>query len=105
MNATMGRASDIDPVSKDPSDYDLVIIGTPVWSSNMAAPIFTYLIKYKDQIKNMASFCTCMGGGYDKALTNIAEVSGKTQISTMFLTSKDLENPDEKIDTFINNIK
>ena len=105
MNATMGRASDIDPVSKDPSDYDLVIIGTPVWSSNMATPIFTYLIKYKDQIKNMASFCTCMGGGYDKALTNIAEVSGKTQISTMFLTSKDLENPDEKIDTFINNIK
>lgn len=105
MNATMGRASDIDPVSKDPSDYDLVIIGTPVWSSNMATPIFTYLIKYKDQIKNMASFCTCMGGGYDKALANIAEVSGKTQISTMFLTSKDLENPDEKIDTFINNIK
>ena len=105
MNATMGRASDIDPVSKDPSDYDLVIIGTPVWSSNMAPPIFTYLLKYTDQIKNMASFCTCMGGGYDKALAKIAEVSGKTQISTMFLTSKDIENPDEKIDTFINNIK
>ena len=105
MNATMGRTSDIDPISKDLSEYDLVIVGTPVWSSNMATPIFTFLIKYKDQIKNMASFCTCMGGGYDKALAKIAEVSGKTQISTMFLTSKDLENPDEKIDTFISNIK
>ena len=105
MNATMGRASDIDPVSKNPSDYYLVIIGTPVWSSNMAPPIFTYLLKYADKIKNMASFCTCMGGGYDKALAKIAEVSGKTQISTMFLTSKDLENPDDKIDSFINNIK
>lgn len=105
MNATMGRTSDIDPISKDLSEYDLVIVGTPVWSSNMATPIFTFLIKYKNQIKNMASFCTCMGGGYDKALAKIAEVSGKTQISTMFLTSKDLENPDEKIDTFINNIK
>lgn len=105
MNATMGRTSDIDPISKSPSDYDLVIIGTPVWSSNMATPVFTYLIKYKDQIKNMASFCTCMGGGYDKALDNIAEVSGKKQISTMFLTSKDIENPTEKINTFINNIK
>ena len=105
VNATMGRTSDIDPISKDLSEYDLVIVGTPVWSSNMATPIFTFLIKYKDQIKNMASFCTCMGGGYDKALAKIAEVSGKTQISTMFLTSKDLENPDEKIDTFISNIK
>ena len=105
MNATMGRASDIDPISKNPSDYDLVIIGTPVWSSNMATPIFTYLLKYRDQIKNMASFCTCMGGGYDKALDKMAEVSGKKQISTMFLTSKDIENPEEKINTFINNIK
>ena len=105
MNATMGRASDINPISKDPADYDLVIIGTPVWSSNMATPIFTYLIQNKDKIKNMASFCTCMGGGYDKALEKIAEVSGKQQISTMFLTSKDIDNPSEKIDTFINQIK
>ncbi len=55
MNATMGRASDINPISKDPADYDLVIVGTPVWSSNMATPIFTYLIQNKDKIKNMAS--------------------------------------------------
>ena len=105
MNATMGRASDIDPVSKNPADYDLIIIGTPVWSSNMAPPIFTYLIEYRDQIKNMASFCTCMGGGYDKALEKIADVSGKEQISTMFLTSKDIENPSEKINNFINKIQ
>lgn len=105
MNATMGRASDINPISKNPADYDLVIIGTPVWSSNMATPIFTYLIQNRDKINKMASFCTCMGGGYDKALEKIAEVSGKQQISTMFLTSKDIDNPSEKIDTFINEIK
>ncbi|WP_405267399.1 flavodoxin family protein [Methanobrevibacter sp.] len=105
MNATMGRASDINPISKDPADYDLVIVGTPVWSSNMATPIFTYLIQNKDKINKMASFCTCMGGGYDKALEKMAEVSGKQQISTMFLTSKDIDNPSEKIDTFINEIK
>ena len=105
MNATMGRASDINPISKNPSDYDLIIVGTPVWSSNMAPPVFTYLINYRDQIKNMASFCTCMGGGYDKALEKIADVSGKKQLSTMFLTSKDIENPDEKINTFISNLK
>ena len=105
MNATMGRPSDINPPTKNAADYDLVIIGTPVWSSNMAPPIFTYLIQNRTKIKSMASFCTCMGGGYDKALEKIAEVSGKKQISTMFLTSKDIENPKEKINKFINQIQ
>ena len=60
MNASMGRSSDINPITKNPADYDLVIIGTPVWASNMAAPVFTYLIQNKDKIKNMASFCSFM---------------------------------------------
>ena len=53
----------------------------------------------------MAAFCTCISGGYEKTLEKIAEVSGKKQISTMFLTSKDIENPNEKIKTFINEIQ
>ena len=105
MNATMGRTSEIDPVSKNPTDYDLVIIGTPVWASNMATPIYTYLLQYKNQIKNLASFCTCISGGYEKTLENIGEVTGKSQIATMFLNAKDVENPQEKINTFINEIK
>lgn len=105
MNASMNRTSDIDPISKNPSDYDLIILGTPVWASNMATPVFTYLIQYRDRIKSMASFCTCIGGGYEKTLERIGEVSGKPQKSTMFLTENDIENPNEKIKTFISKIK
>ncbi len=105
MNATMGRTSDISPITKNPADYDLVIIGTPVWASNMATPVYTYLIQNRDNIKSMASFCTCMGGGYEEALEKIADVSGKKQIATMFLTSNDIENPSEKINNFINKIQ
>lgn len=105
MNASMSRTTDIDPITKDPSDYDLVIIGTPVWASNMATPVFTYLMKYRDKIKKMASFCTCLSGGYERALLRMAEVSGKTQTARMYLTSKDVKNPSEKIKTFINEIK
>ena len=104
MNASMGRSSDINPITKNPADYDLVIIGTPVWASNMATPVFTYLIQNRDKIKKMASFCTCISGGYEATLEKIADVSGKKQISTMFLTSKDIENPREKINNFINTI-
>ncbi|MCQ2970502.1 Flavodoxin [Methanobrevibacter gottschalkii] len=105
MNASMGRTSDINIISKNPTDYDLIIIGTPVWASNIATPIYTYLMKYNKDFKNVASFCTCMGNGYEKTLKNISEITGKEQISTMFFTAEDIKNPEEKINIFINEIK
>lgn len=105
MNASMGRASDINSISKNPSDYDLVIVGTPVWASRMAPPVLTYLLTYNDKIKRMASFCTCISGGWQKTLSQIEEVTGKSQVSTLYLTAEDVENPDEKINTFINEIR
>ena len=105
MNASMGRTSKINPISKNPADYDLIIIGTPVWASNIATPVYTYLKKYEQDIKNVASFCTCMNSGFEKTLENISKVTGKEQISTMFLTSEDILNPDEKINTFIQEIQ
>ena len=33
----------IDPVSIDLADYDCIIIGAPLWWSNMAAPLQTFL--------------------------------------------------------------
>ena len=104
MNASMGRTSEIDPVSKDPSEYDLVIIGTPVWASNMATPVYSYLLKYNQNIKTLASFCTCISGGFEKTLKNIDETCGITSIAKMHLNAKDVKNPSEKINNFINQI-
>lgn len=33
----------IDPVDVNPSDYDCIIVGAPLWWGNMAAPLQTYL--------------------------------------------------------------
>lgn len=104
MNAAMGRSSEINPISKNPDDYDLVIIGTPVWASNMATPIYTYLLENRDSINNIASFCTCISGGFEKTLKNIDVVSGKTSVAQEYFNAKDVENPSEKINSFINKI-
>ena len=104
MNASMGRTSPINPISKNPSDYDIVIVGTPVWASSIATPVNTYLINYRDQIKKMASFCTCISGGYDKTLEKMAIISQKTQLAQMHLTADDVKIPTEKINNFIHQI-
>lgn len=37
---------DIDPIDTDLSRYDCIIIGAPLWWSNMAAPLQTYLFNH-----------------------------------------------------------
>lgn len=36
----------IDPVNVNPADYDCIVIGAPLWWSNMAAPLQTFLFHY-----------------------------------------------------------
>jgi hypothetical protein len=52
--------TEIGQPANDPSAYDLVVIGTPVYSSRVSAPIRTYLTMNKDKIKKPAFFLTHM---------------------------------------------
>lgn len=52
--------TEIGQPANDPSEYDLVVIGTPVYSSRVSAPIRTYLTMNKGKIKKSAFFLTHM---------------------------------------------
>ena len=45
FDATRGRETKIGETKKSPVDYDLVVVGTPVWSSRPTPAIRTYLRK------------------------------------------------------------
>ena len=40
----------IDPVNVNLSDYDCIIVGAPLWWSNMAAPLQTFLFQYGNEM-------------------------------------------------------
>lgn len=42
----------IKPIEIDLSDYDTIIIGAPLWWSNMAAPMQTFLFQYGKHMEN-----------------------------------------------------
>ena len=42
----------------DPADYDLVVVGTPVYANTLPPEPRTYLTQYKGQFKSVAFFCT-----------------------------------------------
>lgn len=57
---------EIEPISYNVADYDLIIIGTPVWTYTLTPPVRTFLKENNFGGKDVAVFC-CHDG--DKAHT------------------------------------
>ena len=105
-DAIRGIFAEINPSQKDSSEYDLIIVGTPVWASTMAPAILRYLKENKEKIKDVSFFCTCGSSGYDRTLKKMGEVLGKEPIETLFFTKKDINSSfDSKIQSFTEKIK
>ncbi len=71
--------------NKNASDYDLVVIGTPIWAWSMSTPIRTYITEHKNDFKNVAFFCTMGGSGDEGTFSEMTEIIGKKPISTLAL--------------------
>jgi flavodoxin len=101
IDAIRQNSTDIKSIEKDPSDYDLVIIGTPVWASTMASGVLTYLKENKEKFNDVAFFCTCGSSGYDETFSKMEEIAGKKAIETLFITKEDLNTSfDSKIQSY-----
>ncbi len=89
-DATLRRLTKLEKLSHNPADFDLVVIGTPIWSWNMSAPIRTYLHEYKNQIKQAAFFCTMGDNGDERAFKEMGEIIGKKPVAILSLKTKEV---------------
>ena len=94
----------LEKTTKDPSDYDLTIIGTPVWAFTMASPVLTYLRENKDKFNDVAFFTTAGSSGMESTLENM-EKESKTPLKTVYLTKIDMPNYEIKTKEFTNSLK
>jgi flavodoxin len=94
-DATRGNETKIGETKKSPSDFDLIVIGTPVWNSRPAAAIRTYLKRNNFAGKKVAVFCTNEGMGKEKALERTKALIPNGNIVGELVVSKALENREE----------
>lgn len=71
---------DIEQTKTNPANYDLVIIGTPNWGSNIASPVRTYLTNNKSKFKKVAFFCTMSGESPGKTFIDMEQACGKKPV-------------------------
>jgi len=101
-DATMKKKTKI-KFEKNPSKYDLVIIGTPVWAWTITPAIRTYLSENK--FKKVAFFCT-NGGQKGKTFEEMEKLS-KKPIATLTLLDRKIKKGEykEELNSFTKELK
>ncbi len=85
-----GKMPPLMPVTQDPGDYELVILGTPVWAGHVSSPMRSYLHAHAGRFNRIAAFCTMGGTGGDKVLDEIAALAGKPLVARIALTDDEI---------------
>lgn len=89
--AIRGTPAAIGPTALDPSDYDLVVIGSPVWAGHMSSPMRSYLRHRDGKLAQVALFVTEGGSGGPKALSEMTALTGSKPVATLELRAKDID--------------
>lgn len=92
----------IDPIAHNLRDYDLVLVGTPVWAMTISSPIRAFLENYKSEFKSWALFATQGGEGEQKTLLGAEKVVGFPAKAFLKLLTKQVqkENFEFQIEEF-----
>ncbi len=72
---------------KKPEDYDLVIVGTPIWMWTLTPAVKRYL--GDNNFRKVAFFCT-YGGNHGKTFKNMEELSKKPE-GSLALIDKEIK--------------
>jgi flavodoxin len=106
-DAMKKKLTKLGPLKFEPDQYDLVIIGTPIWGWNMSVPVRTYVTEQKNKFKNVAFFCTMGGSGDETAFSEMENIIGKKPIVTLAIKTKDVatNNYSGSLEEFISKIR
>ena len=110
-SAVMGEMPPLKPYEFDADKYDCVIIGFPVWASNITPPIRTFIKENLKSLKDkkITSFACQAGSGAEKAFERLKEALGihKLDATLILIDPKTRQNGEneDKIREFVNSIE
>ncbi len=88
FDAVRKNKASIDSLENDPVEYDLVVVGTPIWAGQIAPAIRTYLTANRSKIKKVAFFSTGSEADHEKTWPDMREACGQAPVATLALSAK-----------------
>lgn len=74
--ASFSAEPELKPYAFEPDQYDLIVLGSPVWAGRTAPPMNTFLKRWDLRGRRVAAFACSSGGRAEKMLSGIAERTG-----------------------------
>lgn len=102
-DAISEKIIDLETLEFDPSDYDLVYLGVPVWAGKAANPMISYIKQNEGKFNDVKFFVTAGGTGFDSTFAQMEKYVGKAPLKTLALTTKEVKRDEfsEELSSFI----
>lgn len=107
MDASLKRETKIKDMVSDPENYDMIIVGTPVWAGSITPALLTYLNRNKDKIKDYALFSVSGFGEKNRKISAVIKsILKKEPKAVLFISDKELKKKlySNQLNDFIKNI-
>jgi flavodoxin len=96
----------INDLKRDVAEYDLVIIGTPVWGGTVSLPVKTFIYTCKDYFNKVAFFSTHGGAESQEEFNEMEAVCGKKPVSVLSFSARKVDTDCiEDVDQFVAELK
>jgi flavodoxin len=90
-DAMKRRETAIGPVTRKPADYDLTVVGTPVWAWAMTPAVRIYLNRFKGQFKALACLVTSGNAKEAAIVKEMGELAGRPAGWSVGLVGRDFK--------------
>ena len=83
-SVTFGERPKLETYQFNANDYDLVILGTPIWEGTFTPPLRTFLKQVSMTGKKVAFFASCSGGSTERCFAQLEkEIPNCTVLATL----------------------
>lgn len=91
FDAGRGALTRLETVRHDPSNYELVVLGTPIWNASLSNPVLTYVMEHRHALPDLGFFATYGGRGDRGALGQLFRITGKLPVAELTMTTSQID--------------
>lgn len=102
-DAISEKIIDLEQTKYNPSNYDIVYLGVPVWAGKSATPMISYIKENEGKFNEVKFFVTAGSTGFEGTFKQMEKFVGKAPQKTLALTTKEVKKDEfaDRLESFI----
>lgn len=101
FESLFGWRSELRSLAKNPTHYDAVVIGSPVWNLALATPVRVYLRERPALPKTVAFFSTSAGLGGERVFAEMRRLSGVSPVACLSVHRGELGRAESAVERLV----